>query len=106
MPHEVERRLVDGHMQKVYKNLWPSLRNFWLEAVTQYAERTYVVYESQRISYQSLLQQSLIAAAVYRDVYDIRKGDRVTICSRNLPEYLAAFWACHLLGAVSVLVNA
>ncbi|KAK7695997.1 hypothetical protein QCA50_000637 [Cerrena zonata] len=106
MPHEVECRLVEGYMQKVYKNLWPSLRNFWLEAATQYAERTYVVYEDKRLSYENLLRQSLSAAAVFKDVYNIRKGDRVSICSRNLPEYLIAFWACHLLGAVSVLVNA
>ena len=106
MPHEVERCLVDGQMLKVYKNLWPSLRTFWIEAATQFGDRTYVVYENQRFSYDAILQKSLIAAAVFKGVYNIHKGDRVTICSRNLPEYLIAFWACHLLGAVSVLVNA
>jgi len=33
-------------------------------------------------------------------------GDRVAICSRNYPEYLVAFWASQLIGAVSTFVNA
>ncbi|CAL1700983.1 unnamed protein product [Somion occarium] len=106
MPHELETRLVDGRIQRVYKNLWPSLRAFWLHSAEQYAAQTYIVYENERVTYRSLLEQSLLAASVYKDVYNIRKGDRVAICSRNLPAYLAAFWACHLIGAVSVLVNA
>ena len=40
------------------------------------------------------------------DVYGVKKGDRIAICARNLPEYIFAFWACHLVGAISVLVNA
>ncbi|KAK0501759.1 hypothetical protein EDD18DRAFT_1307189 [Armillaria luteobubalina] len=39
------------------------------------------------------------------DVYGVRKGDRGTICSHNCPNYLVVFWACHLLGAVTALVN-
>ncbi|KAI0080886.1 long-chain-fatty-acid-CoA ligase [Panus rudis PR-1116 ss-1] len=106
MPYEMESRLVDGLMQRVYKNLWPSLRDFWLQSASQYRDQVYIVYGSERHTYGAVLQRSLRAAAVFRDVYQIRKGDRVAICSRNLPEYLTAFWACQLLGAVAVLVNA
>ncbi|XP_006460626.1 acyl-CoA synthetase [Agaricus bisporus var. bisporus H97] len=105
-PHEIETRLVDGRLHRVYKNLWPSLRAFWLSAAKDHANATYVVYEQQRYTYQQVFERSVRAAAMYRDVYGIRKGDRVAICSRNYPEYLVAFWACHLIGAVSVLGNA
>ncbi|KAH9485387.1 Long-chain-fatty-acid--CoA ligase FadD13 [Psilocybe cubensis] len=104
--HEVETVFVDGRLQRVYKNLWPSLREFWLSAVSQYSDDTYVVYEDQRLTYSQVHARAVRAAGVFRDVFGIKKGDRVGICSRNCPDYLVAFWACHLIGAVSVLVNA
>ncbi|KAF7433422.1 hypothetical protein PC9H_005374 [Pleurotus ostreatus] len=104
--HELQTSLIDGRLYRVYKNLWPSLRDFWLWASNEHADKTYVVFESQRYTYREIFQRSLKAASIYQDVYSIRKGDRVGICSRNYPEYLVAFWACHLIGAVSVLANA
>ncbi|KAG6888420.1 hypothetical protein C0995_008333 [Termitomyces sp. Mi166 len=104
--HELETRYIDGRLQRVYKRLWPSLRTFWLWAAAEHAPLTYVVLEKQRISYKQAFEQSVRAAGVLRDVYGVKKGDRVGICSRNYPDYVVAFWACHLIGAVSVLVNA
>lgn len=106
MPHEMETQVVDGRVQRVYKNIWPSLRNFWIWAAAEYGDKTYIVYEDERISYSDTMNRSLCAAAVFAEKYGVCKGDRVAICSRNLPEYLVAWWACHLLGAVAVLVNA
>ncbi|KAJ7180050.1 hypothetical protein C8R43DRAFT_971441 [Mycena crocata] len=104
--HELETRLIDGRIQRVYKNQWPSLRLFWLWSTNLYGDRTYVVFENKRYTYKDMLARSMKAAAIYSDVYGIKKGDRVGICSRNYPEYLVAFWACHLIGAVAVLANA
>lgn len=35
--HELETRLIDGRVQRVYKNLWPSARFFWLWASDLYS---------------------------------------------------------------------
>ncbi|EKM59179.1 uncharacterized protein PHACADRAFT_136523 [Phanerochaete carnosa HHB-10118-sp] len=106
MPHEMETRIIDGRVQRVYKNLWPSLRSFWLWAASEYKNSTYIVFGDERASYHEVYRRSLQAAAMFYQRYGIRKGDRVGICARNLPDYLVAFWACQILGAVSVLVNA
>ncbi|KAK0200229.1 hypothetical protein DFS33DRAFT_1359963 [Desarmillaria ectypa] len=53
-----------------------------------------------------MLEMAVKCAAMFREVYGVKKGDRVAICSRNLPSYYIVFWACHLLGAVTALVNA
>ncbi|KAJ7095365.1 hypothetical protein B0H15DRAFT_829228 [Mycena belliarum] len=105
-PHELETCLIDGRIQRVYKNLWPSIRSFWLWVFDLYPDREYLVYEKQRYTYRQVFSRSLKAAAIFNDKYDVKKGDRVGICSRNYPEYLVAFWACHLIGAVPVLTNA
>ncbi|KAF9441643.1 acetyl-CoA synthetase-like protein [Macrolepiota fuliginosa MF-IS2] len=104
--HETETTLVEGRLYRVYKNLWPSCRDFWLSAVKQYADRTYIVYEDQRLTYCQVHERAIKVAALFRRVYGIRKGDRIGICSRNHPDYLVNFWACHLIGAVAVLANA
>ncbi|KAJ7700065.1 hypothetical protein B0H17DRAFT_926014, partial [Mycena rosella] len=104
--HELETRLIDGRIQRAYKNQWPSVRVFWLWASDLYADRTYLVFENQRYTYKEAFARSLKTAAIFGELYSVEKGDRVGICSRNYPEYLIAFWACHLIGAVPVLTNA
>ena len=98
--------MIDGQLQRVYKNVWKNLRVFWLGAAYQYRNQVYLVFENTRMSYAEALDLSLKEAAVFRDIYGIQQGDRVAICSRNYPDYLVAFWACQLIGAISVLVNA
>ncbi|KAF8974758.1 hypothetical protein BDZ97DRAFT_1775265 [Flammula alnicola] len=104
--HEMETRLIDGQLLRVYKNLWPSLRVFWLWAAQEHRNAVYAVFENQRYTFAMVFERSLKAAAMFYDVYGVRKGDSVVICARNYPEFLVAFWACHLLGAVSALPNA
>ncbi|KAK0239392.1 hypothetical protein EDD85DRAFT_447908 [Armillaria nabsnona] len=103
---EVETRVVEDRLLRVFKNLWPSARALWLHATKQHADKIYVVYEKQRYTFREMFERSVHCAAVFREVYGVQKGDRVAICSRNFPAYYVAFWACHLLGAVTSLVNA
>ncbi|KAK0452895.1 uncharacterized protein EV420DRAFT_1765988 [Desarmillaria tabescens] len=102
---EIETRVIDGRVLKVWKNLWPSLRHLFLYSTKKHTDKIYIVYEKERHTYQDILEKAVKCSAILRDVYGIKKGDRVTICSRNCPTYLVVFWACHLLGAVIALVN-
>ncbi|PBK66548.1 acetyl-CoA synthetase-like protein [Armillaria solidipes] len=103
---EIETRVVDGRVLKVWKNLWPSVRAFFLHSSKEHTHKTCVIYEQERYTFQEMLEMAVKCAAIFRDVYGITKGDRVVICSRNFPSYYIVFWACHLLGAVTALVNA
>lgn len=116
--HELQTSLIDGRLYRVYKNLWPSLREFWLSAVAQYSGDTYIVYEDRRLTYLQVHIRAIKVAGLFRSVYGIKNGDlisfafqtvtynslffslilgdRVAICSRNCPDYLVAFWACRM----------
>ncbi|KAL1690022.1 hypothetical protein GGG16DRAFT_56638 [Schizophyllum commune] len=102
---ETETACVDGRVYSVYKNLPPSCRALWLQVVRMYGDREYVVFEEQRYTFRVAHERALRTAAMFRDAYGIGKGDHVGIVSRNIPDYLVVFWACHLLGAVPALVN-
>lgn len=105
--YEIETRLIDGRLQRVYRNLWPSIRDFWLSSVSQYGSETYIVEPGrQRITYQQVHERAIETANLFYRVYGIRKGDRISICCRNCTEYFVVFWASQLLGAVIVNVNA
>ncbi|THV00376.1 acetyl-CoA synthetase-like protein [Dendrothele bispora CBS 962.96] len=72
-PLELETMLIDGSVQRVYKNLWPSLRVFWLSALQEHGDKTYVVYEDQRYTFKEIHERVLKAASIYRDVYGVKK---------------------------------
>ncbi|KAL1698610.1 hypothetical protein EV121DRAFT_284658 [Schizophyllum commune] len=84
---ETEDVCIDGRILRTFKNLPPSCRALWLGADQRYTFRT----AHQRAG---------------RPRTDGHAGDHVGLVARNFPDYLIVFWACHLLGAVPVLVNA
>lgn len=73
-PHELQTRVVGGKLQRVYKNLWPSLRMFWLSSAQQHKDATYVVFENLRYTFGQVFERALKAAAIYRNVYGVCKG--------------------------------
>ncbi|KAI5830064.1 acetyl-CoA synthetase-like protein [Schizophyllum commune Tattone D] len=103
---ETEDVCIDGRILRTFKNLPPSCRALWLGAVRTYPDREFIVFEDQRHTFRTAHERAVRIAAVFRDIHGIRKGDHVGLVARNFPDYLIVFWACHLLGAVPVLVNA
>ncbi|PWT87349.1 MAG: AMP-binding protein [Blastocatellia bacterium] len=88
-----------------YKSL---IRNSLLSYLDDHLKRgseTVFVYRrglrQVRWSYEQLV---LTARQTASELHSrgIRTGDRVLLCGRNSPEWVAAFWACLLVGAVVV----
>ncbi|KAF9071752.1 hypothetical protein BDP27DRAFT_1500612 [Rhodocollybia butyracea] len=104
--HELETQFVDGRLQRVYKNLWPTLRSFWSWAVDQHSDKIYIVFEGQRLTYKEIDERARRTASLFYNVFHVRKGDKIGICSRNCVEWLVGFWASQLLGSVVVGINA
>ncbi|KDQ17938.1 hypothetical protein BOTBODRAFT_29253 [Botryobasidium botryosum FD-172 SS1] len=105
-PFEIETALVGDRVQRVFKHAPPSMRALWLNSISMYGSKTYIQFESERLSFSDVHSRACRAASVFREVYGVRKGDRVAIVMRNYPEWIIIFWAAHLLGAVVVCVNA
>ncbi|KIK67403.1 hypothetical protein GYMLUDRAFT_217659 [Collybiopsis luxurians FD-317 M1] len=104
--HELETCFIDGRLQRVYKNLWPTVRDFWSWATSQHSEKAYIAFEGQELTFKEVDKQVRRVASLFYNVYHVRKGDKLGICSRNCIEWLVGFWASQLLGAVFVGINA
>ena len=102
---EMEEVTIRGLPYRVWKNAPPSLRTV-LELSRGYGERTFLVYEDERTSFEEHFLQAATLAQRLIDHYGVEKGDRVAIAMRNFPEWAVAFWAAAATGAVVVPLNA
>lgn len=59
----------------------------------------------QQLTYRILNQRARALAAVFQEEYTVQQGERVAILAQNAPEYLDAFFACALIGAILVPLN-
>ncbi len=102
---EMEEREIRGVRTRVWKGAPASLRDI-LEGSRSFGDRTYLVYEEQRLSYAEHYRAVAALARALKQDFALGKGDRVAIAMRNYPEWIVAFWATVCIGAVAVPLNA
>lgn len=94
-----------GHACRAYERAPGTLREIFC-ASAHLADRPYLVFEEDVLSYADLHTQTAAVAAALQQRFGVGKGDRVAICMRNNPEWAVAYWATIVLGAIAVPVNA
>ena len=103
-PFEIVRAQVLGQNILTYKNAPPSVREVWLSTL-QFAERDYLVYEDERLTYaQSHARVNAVASWLMAQ--GVKPGDRVAVAMRNYPEWMLIYWACVSIGVAVVGMNA
>jgi long-chain acyl-CoA synthetase len=101
---EVVEADIRGVATKVWKNAFATLADI-LRASRGHADKTFVVYEDERYTFEEHFKAAASLAHVLRDRFGIREGDRVAIAMRNFPEWSVAFWGATAAGAVVVPLN-
>ena len=103
-PFEMEECDVLGRRMRVWKNAPPTLREAF-QAGRAHGDKTYLVHGDERATYEGLARAALAIAEELQKI-GVRKGDRVAIAMRNLPEWPAAFFGTLLVGAIATPLNA
>lgn len=103
-PFEVIEAESNGVTNRVFKNAPTNLRQFF--DTSRGLEQTFLVYEDEQWTFDEVMQEvdALGYALVHH--YGVKKGDRVGIAMRNLPEWIISFAAITSIGAISVSLNA
>jgi len=101
---EVGTTVVRGVTVKHYPHALVTMRDVW-ESTRVFAERPYLVYEEESISYG---EAHAITSSVctWLTQQGVRSGDRVAIAMRNFPEWALVYWACVSIGVIVVGINA
>ncbi|CAN5612171.1 class I adenylate-forming enzyme family protein [soil metagenome] len=96
---------VLGLPMRVFASAPPSMRSIW-ELAAGHAERTYLVYEDEHLTYAEVGAQVRALAHHLRTEHGVGSGDRVALAMRNYPEWVVGYWAIVSLGAAAVGLNA
>ncbi|HET9689574.1 MAG TPA: class I adenylate-forming enzyme family protein [Acidimicrobiales bacterium] len=102
---EIDQVEVRGISTKIWKNTPPTLADI-VKLSRGHGEKTFIVYEGDRLSFEEHFRAVAHVARQLRDRFGVREGDRVAIAMRNFPEWSIAFWAAACAGAVVVPLNA
>jgi long-chain acyl-CoA synthetase len=103
-PFEIEEQVIRGVLTRTWKNAPPTLRDVFLNG-QRFKDREFLIYEEDRATYDSFGRATLkLAHQLLAD--GVKKGDRVAVIMRNLPEWPVAFWAGQLVGAIVTPLNA
>ena len=101
---EMEDKMIRGVLTRTWKHAPPTLRDIFLNGQT-FPDREFLVYEDDRATYAAYGKATLkLAHQLLADV--VKKGDRIAVIMRNLPEWPVAFWAGILVGAIVTPLNA
>ena len=103
-PFEIAEIEVRGARIRSFRNAPPSVREVWLSTLP-FAERDYLVYEDERITYGQAHRQ-VAAIANWMMANGVKPGDRVAIAMRNYPEWMLIYWAACCIGVAVVGMNA
>jgi long-chain acyl-CoA synthetase len=101
---EIEEKVIRGIPTRVWKNAPPTLRHVFLNA-RAFGDREFLVYEDDRATYEAFARATIALARRLRED-GVKKGDRVAVIMRNLPEWPVAFFAGILAGAIVTPLNA
>ena len=101
---EMDEALISGVPTRIWKNAPANLR-LVAQVGKAYGDRDFLVYESERVSYDAWFRAVATLAAELQ-AKGVGKGDRVALAMRNLPEWPVAFFAAVTIGAICVPLNA
>jgi len=101
---EVTERVVDGVTRRVFVNAPATLRDIFDGA--RGAPETFIVYEGEEWTFDQVMTAVDEFADALVSHFGVRRGDRVALAMRNLPEWIVAFAAIVSVGGVVVSLNA
>jgi long-chain acyl-CoA synthetase len=101
---EMETVDIGGVPTRVWKQAPPSLRVL-AQMVRAYGTREFTIYQDERVTFEANYRATAHLAHKLVEM-GVRKGDRVGLAMRNLPEWPAIFFAGMAIGAIIVPLNA
>lgn len=104
-PFEMDTVNIRGVDTRVYKEAPTNLREIF-DGSTDFDERTFLVYQNERLTYGEHRKAVHKLAHEFQNRYGVKKGDRIALIMRNFPEWSIVFWATVNIGAVIVPLNA
>jgi long-chain acyl-CoA synthetase len=102
--YEVSTAMIGGVQSRVWKNAPTNLREVF-EKARACPNREFLIYQEERVTFAGFERAAIVLARRLQRA-GLKKGDRVALAMRNLPEWPVAFFAIILAGGVATPLNA
>ncbi len=104
LPFEMDTIPIGGVPTRIWKNAPENLRAVAMQGAA-HGDRVFTIYENERVTYDAWFRAVCTLASEFQ-ARGLKKGDRIAIAMRNLPEWPVAFFAATCIGAICVPLNA
>jgi long-chain acyl-CoA synthetase len=104
-PFEMAAARVRGQSMRVYVQAVPSLRVLFDES-RRFGARDLLLFEHEKLSFEAHWRAASAFGRALVERFGLRKGDRVALAMRNLPEWSICAWGALAAGGVLVPLNA
>ena len=101
---EVEELQLGDRTYRAYKHA-PKTALEIINNARNHGDLEFLIYEGQRYTYTDFFKAVDALAAQLQDDFEIEKGDRVALAMRNNAEWMIAYAAATLTGAIVVPIN-
>ncbi len=95
---------IRGVPTRIWVKAPPTLRDLFRIA-SGHGDRTFVVYRDERVTFTGFSRAATNLARALAEA-GVRKGDRVALALRNLPEWPVCYYGALLAGAIATPLNA
>ena len=103
-PFETVETVVRGVRMPVWKHVPATAAEAFARA-RDFGSREFLVHGQERVSYDAFVRASLKVVALLSEC-GLKRGDRVALVMRNLPEWPVVFMGMLLAGGIAVPLNA
>lgn len=103
-PFETMEAVIRGVPMAVWKHVPVTAAQAFIQA-RRHGQREFLVHQDERVTFDGFARAVLQVAAMLM-ARGLRKGDRVALVMRNLPEWPVVFMGALLSGAIIVPLNA
>ncbi|KAK1923795.1 hypothetical protein DB88DRAFT_492483 [Papiliotrema laurentii] len=108
---EMEELNIHGRTVRTWKRCPATFPSFFLDSLAKYSSRTFLSSptdggrDRERVTFAEVLEKSLTLAAWMR-TRGLGKGSRIGIGGMNCTGWIVVFVATHLIGGITVAINA
>jgi long-chain acyl-CoA synthetase len=103
-PLATHREVIDGVEQDVFSNIPQTLPDIYRLGL-EIPDQDFMVYQDTRYTFGETHRLAERLARILVNRYQVTKGDRVALCSRNNPEWCLTYLAATMIGAIIVPMN-